>query len=303
MSEYIKNLGNLEERLNKYGPFPPTRRKIVIFSTGNDHEDHGPALATSSDTLFSQAFCTEVALKTGIRYLAHAPFTSDGSGDCAKAWCPIYLPEPEYFEKTTEFIKMVLDATVPRPEGVIMLVPSHGERIMSERFDEFTRRLGVRGSRFIGDIVGEGFDRLKREEYKDSPLKELIDEGIEKNQFLHCGFFDYCIAEALGHLDREKLDALRHEMEVDVEAAIKKHPAVAHLAGFVYYGGKEYDGLRRALELDAKNPELPIYPKFQNSCPIVGRAIVNHTGEAMTELVVDLEPELFGGNPGGVSTL
>jgi hypothetical protein len=218
------------------------------------------------------------------------------SGDCAKTWMPAYLPEPEYFEKTTEFIKRILDATVPRPEGVLMLVPAHGEGIMKERFDEFTRRLGVRGSMFMGDIVGEGYERLKKEEYKDSPLRELIDEGIEKEQFLHCGFFDYCIAEALGHLDRSKLDKLRNDMENDLEATLKKYPAVAHLAGFVFYGGREYDKLRIALGLDPEKPELPVYPKFQNSCPIVGRAIVNHTIDVMSEKVYELEREMYGEN-------
>lgn len=48
--------GNLETRLSSYGPFPASRRRIVLFSTGCDWEDHGPAMAPGSDTHFAQAF-------------------------------------------------------------------------------------------------------------------------------------------------------------------------------------------------------------------------------------------------------
>jgi len=63
MSEF----GDLEARLDGYGPFPPTRRRVVLFGCGQDHEDHGPALPSTCDTLFSQAFCSGVALRTGSR--------------------------------------------------------------------------------------------------------------------------------------------------------------------------------------------------------------------------------------------
>ena len=66
--------------MDSYGPFPVRRRKIVLFSTGNDWEDHGPAMAPASDTHFAQAFCAGAAVRTGIRYLAPAPYTSGGAG-------------------------------------------------------------------------------------------------------------------------------------------------------------------------------------------------------------------------------
>jgi hypothetical protein len=296
MNEFFESLGKLEDRIQNYGPFPPTRRNIVLFTTGCDHEDHTPALSTSSDTLFAQAFCSAATVRTGIRYRAHAPYTSATSGDCAANWISGYLPEPEYFEKSIAFFKMILDAMNPRPEGVIIHVPSHGERIMSESFGEVAGLLGVRGARFLGDIVGDGFNRLTKEDYKDSPMRDLIEEGIEKDQFQHCGFFDYCIAEALGHLDRRKLDAMRRDMEQDLETALKKYPA-AQLAGYTMYGGEVTKPLAIRLGVDPVNPYIHLDPKFQNSCPIVGRAIVNYTIDVIAENILDFERELYGDNP------
>lgn len=282
------------DRLDSYGPFPSTRRRMVILSTGNDWEDHGPAMSPSSDTLFAHAFCSGAALRTGIRYLAHAPFTSDGAGDCAKHWCPVYLPEPEYFERTTEYFRAILDATSPRPEAVLIHVPCHGEPIMAAKLDEFAERLGVR-ARLIGDVVG--VEGLSDQDYADSPLYDLVREGVGANFFQHCGLFDYCVADALGHLDKARLDALRREMERDLPGALKKYPSVANLAGYVRYGGPEFDGLREALGIPPGGPYPPVEPKWQDSCVITGRAIVRRTINLMAEVVLDFERELYGASP------
>lgn len=287
---------DLEKRINSYGPFPPTRRKIVIFSTGNDYEDHGPALAACSDTYFAQAFCSGGALRTGIRYLAHAPFTTDLAGECSKMFCPVYLPSQEYFDKTADYCAMILDAVKPRPEGVLILIPWHGQHIMADKIDEFAKRLRVRKARLIPDIVGDAAMRLKEDDYKDSAIRELVREAVEGNIFQHAGLLDYCVGEALGHLDRTKLDLLRKEMKQDLEKALRKYPAVSSQAGYIRYGGKEFDGLRKAYGLKPTDPFPTVESKWQNSCPITGRAIVKKTIDIVEETILDFEKELFGDN-------
>ena len=47
----------------------------------------------------------------------------------------------EYFEKTTEFCRMVLERQDPKPDGALIHVPSHGEEEMTRRIDEFGQRL------------------------------------------------------------------------------------------------------------------------------------------------------------------
>ncbi|MHC4394025.1 MAG: hypothetical protein ACYS1A_00065 [Planctomycetota bacterium] len=287
---------DLERRINTYGPFPLTRQRIVIFSTGNDYEDHGPALAPASDTHFAQAFCTGAALRTGIRYLAHAPFTTDLAGQCSKLFCPVYLPTQQYFDKTADYCAMILDAVKPRPEGVLILVPWHGQHIMAEKIDEFAKRLRVKKAKLIPDIVGDAAMRLTKADYKDSKIRELVQEAVEGNIFQHAGLLDYCVAEALGHLDRAKLESLRKEMEQDLEKALKKYPAVSSQAGYIRYGGKEFYGLRKAYRLKPTDPFPHVDPKWQNSCPITGRAIVKKTIDIAVENILDFEKELFGDN-------
>ena len=287
----ITDQTELDARIDGYGPFPVTRRKIVLFSTGNDWEDHGPAMAAASDTYFAQTFCAGAAVRTGVRYLAHAPFTSDGAGDCARAWCPVYLPEPEYFERTTEFCKAVLDRTDPRPEAVVIFVPNHGEPEMARRIEEFGSRLEVK-ARLVGDIVTH--KRLTVEDYEDSPLRSLVEEGIEGDHFQHCGFFDYSVAWALGHLDKPRLDALREEMERDLEAALKRYPTIHNLAGYVRYGGSEFAGLREVLGVPEGEPYPKVEPKWQDACLITGKGIVEDTIDILTEEILDFEREVFG---------
>jgi hypothetical protein len=264
----------------------------VLFSTGNDHEDHGPAMSTSSDTLFALAFCSAAALRTGTRYLAHAPFTSSpGEGD-ERIFSPQWLDEPVFFDKVCDFCSMVLDVTRPRPEGVLLHVPYHGLGEMQRRFDEFTSRLEVR-ARLVGDIVCDAVDSLRPEDYADSPLRELAREGIEGKHFQHAGFFDYCVAEALGHLDRGKLDELRRHLQSDPEDTLRRHPAVHNLAGYVRYGGPEFNQLRQRLGISSAEECPPVDPKWQNSCPIVGQAIVKRTVQLFVDEILDFESEVF----------
>ncbi len=291
MSEF----GDLEARLDSYGPFPPTRRRIILFGCGQDHEDHGPALPSTCDTLFSQAFCSGVALRTGIRYIAHVPFSTDHA-ESARHFSPVFMPEPEWFEKTCDYCAAIVSRMSPRPEGIVIFTPWHGMHPMEANLDEFAERLAA-PVRQIGDAVVDATWRLQEHEYAESPLRDLVQEGLGKRYFQHAGFFDYCVAEALSHLDRPKLEALRVDMERDLEGTLRKHPGVADLAGYVRYGGPEFDSLREVLGIKPGGPYPPVDPKWENSCPLVGRAIVQHTIDLMSEVVVDFERSLFGPDP------
>jgi hypothetical protein len=289
----------IEARLERYGPFPATRRRMVLFSSGSDWEDHGPAMAPGSDTHFAQAFCTGAALRTGIRYLAHAPFATDVAGECARLFNPIWVPEGEHFGLTADYCAGALDAVRPRPEGVLIHVPWHGQHVMGRKIEEFAARLGVRKARLIPDIVVEAAFSLTEQDYRDSPLAELAREGVETKAFQHCGFFDYSVAEALGHLDRGRLAQLRAELEVDAERTLRKHPGVHDLAGYVRYGGRPFDGLREALGVGPEGPFPAVEARWQNSCPVVGRAIVERTIAIAVQHVLDFEAELFEEGGGG----
>ena len=192
------------------------------------------------------------------------------------------------------FCASVLDSVEPRPEGVLIHVPWHGQKIMGRKIEEFAARLDVRKTVLIPDIVVDAAWKLTEKDYRNSPIAELIREGIEGHHFQHAGLFDYCIGEALGHLDRDKLDALRHSMEKDLEGTLRKHPAVHNLSGYVRYGGEKFDGLRRALDIKPGDAYPPVDPKWQNSCMLTGRAIVRNTIDIMVEQILTFEQELFG---------
>jgi hypothetical protein len=149
-----------EARLDTHGPFAASRRRFVLFSAGNDRQDYGPVMAPGSDTFFARAFCSTAARRTGIRYLAHVPFTIDPSSDSLIHLCPEALLEEEFFGVTADYCATLLDAAKPRPEGVCIHIPWHGQQIMAERIDGFARRLSVGKAHLMADIVVETLRRF-----------------------------------------------------------------------------------------------------------------------------------------------
>jgi hypothetical protein len=89
------------------------------------------------------------------------------------------LPQEEFFEQTADYCAMILDAVNPRPEGVCIHVPWHGQHVMAERIGEFERRLSVHKAHLIADIVVDSLSRLTEQDCEASALRDLVHEGIE----------------------------------------------------------------------------------------------------------------------------
>src|SRR5262245_44980541 len=98
------------------------------------------------------------------------------------AECKAVLPDrrfrARYFESPATYCAALLNHLAPGPEGVVIHVPWHGQQIMGERLNEFARRLRVRKVHLVPDIVVDSIKRLKPDEYAQSPLRELVREGI-----------------------------------------------------------------------------------------------------------------------------
>jgi creatinine amidohydrolase/Fe(II)-dependent formamide hydrolase-like protein len=220
------------------GKFPPERRKVFIFSVGNDFEAHGPALPAEIDSLMARMLANQLALNTGAYYWGHIPFTSDRVGAIARDWSPLHIDFERFTEKTVAFIKAAM-AQFPWPAERIVIFVGHGGLVpLLMMGEELSGKFGVKTR--VGFVAGVGRVELpKHLEARDTVEKILLGAGE------HAYILEHSVAAALGVLDWGKLEQLNREAAQDPEALLKRHPALAGLGGYQLFGDpKRYGGLK-----------------------------------------------------------
>ena len=114
--------------MNDWGPFEEKESKWLIFSVGNPNEGHGYALHRNIDDLHAKKIAYDLEFKTGQRYVAHIPYTTDRCGPVAKDWAPAWLPWEEFYRNSIEFMKFHIQHIRERKEEVsrVMITIGHG---------------------------------------------------------------------------------------------------------------------------------------------------------------------------------
>ena len=95
---------SLEGKMDDWGPYGKDEGKWLIFSVGNPEEGHGYALPKNIDDLHSQHIAHLISCKTGGRYVAHIPWSTDNVGLIAKDWSPKTIPVNEMVKKLKQFL-------------------------------------------------------------------------------------------------------------------------------------------------------------------------------------------------------
>ena len=231
------------EAIEKYGMYPPERRKVFCFSVANDFEAHGPALPPDTDSLMARAFAQNFATAYGAYYVAHIPYTSDRVGAIAKAWSPLFIEWKEFVDKTVDFIKWHLDRFPWKPERIIIFVGHGGLMEIFSMNEELSKRLGVKVR--SGFVAGVGPVELPR----DLEARDAV-EGILAGAGEHAYILEHSAAAALGFLDWGKLEMINKEASQSPEAVLKKWPALAGLGGYILYGGPKISEPLKAAGLE-----------------------------------------------------
>lgn len=258
-----KNDIALEGKMNDWGPYGNNEGVWLIFSIGNPEEGHGYALPRNIDDLHAQRVAHLISCKTGARYVAHIPWSTDNVGPIAKDWSPKTIPVEEIVIRIKEFLNyhITLYKEMGLPASKIFIYSGHGgNNPIVDYTEEIQSKLNLE-KLFISTT--EGFadqiaDKVLREIEKLS--LELASEGEDPKKIRrtlikivtsidHAGHFEHSLGAALGVLDEEKLEVMNKELEKDFYAAIKKWPPLGGLGGFLIHAGK-YEKLLGTKEND-----------------------------------------------------
>ncbi len=259
MSEY-----NLKEKMGDWGPYGNNEGEWLIFSVGNPYEGHGLALPKAIDDFHAKKAAFDLELKTGQKYVAHIPYTTDRCGPVAKDWAPYYIPWEAFYQKTVNFMKYYVDIFRNRGESAskVMLITGHGGNgIILERHyqREICQKLEL--SKFIAITalisrkdVNRVLEELKKlsesiinkkifpyglkdpENLKDFYIKVLMSAG-------HASHVEHSLAAAMGLCDLEKVGIMNAMLEKNFEGALKKWPAIGGLGGYLLAGGRYTEAL------------------------------------------------------------
>jgi creatinine amidohydrolase/Fe(II)-dependent formamide hydrolase-like protein len=244
---------SLEGKMDDWGPFGKKEGKWLIFSIGNPEEGHGYALPRNIDDLHAQHVAILISRRTGGRYVAHIPWSTDNVGPIAKDWSPKTIPVKEIVEKIIPFLRNHLKnyQEMGLPANKVFIYSGHGG---NNPIVYHTKK--IRSELNLEQLIistSEGF----ADEIADKALRELeklsIKLASERNEdpkkirrklikiltsIDHAGHFEHSLGAAIGVLDKKKLKKMNIELEKDFYAAIKKWPPLGGLGGFLLYGGK-----------------------------------------------------------------
>nr|MDO8109674.1 hypothetical protein [Candidatus Sigynarchaeota archaeon] len=245
---------NLAGKMDDWGPWGKKEGQWLIFSVGNPEEGHGYALPRSMDDLSAAHIAHMVQLKSGQRYVAHIPYTTDHQGAVAKDWAPRYIPLDEFKTKMVEFIKYFVKIYkgmgLPASKAVVISTHGGNDDIVNYQ-EEMRKEIGLEKFYILtGNMMAKEQNKVILEIEKLSkviakPGEDPDDVAFKITQILttagHADHFEHSFAAAINVLDWEKLKVMNAALEKSVDAALEKWPVLGGLGGFLLRGGKYTD--------------------------------------------------------------
>jgi creatinine amidohydrolase/Fe(II)-dependent formamide hydrolase-like protein len=225
---------DLNGKMNNWGPFGVEEGKWLIFTIGNPNEGHGFALPRMVDDFHAKYIAHRVEFKTGSRYVAHIPYTTDRCGVAAQDWAPQYLPEEEFIQKTISFIEYHLKIYREmglKAENVLLIIGHGGNLGLMEIQKDIEKKLNVKN--FICKFI-----------LNDSYLADIPKEFHELFKTAgHASHIEHSLAAAMEVLDYGKLDEMNQVIETNFDKALENWPPIGGLGGYISSGGKYADAL------------------------------------------------------------
>jgi len=247
----------LEGKMDDWGPFGSREGKWFIFSIGNPEEGHGYALPRNIDDIQAQRVAHLISCKTGARYLAHIPWSTDNAGSVAKDWSPKSIPVEQCVENIIKFMDYHIQIykEMNLPASKVLIYSGHGgNNPLVAYTDKIKNALNLE-KLIISSTEGIAEDNVDRILLEMEQLSHVITpEGQNQRKVkmmlfkilmtnAHAGHFEHSLGAALGVLDEEKLKIMNLELEKDFEAALYKWPPLGGLGGFIIKGGKYTEAL------------------------------------------------------------
>jgi len=242
---------SLEGKMDDWGPFGRNEGKWLIFSIGNPLEGHSYALPRNIDDIFSQRIAHLVSCRTGSRYVAHIPWSTDSADPIARDWAPKFIPVKELAQRLINYLKYHLKIyeEMGLPNSRVIIISGHGGNdCLTDFTDEIKNALELEKLiiRPAGDLKNDVNFIVKAARSLTMQLAGETGNRREIAKILqtillstgHAGHMEHSYGAALGILDVEKLEIMNRELEEDFEGALNKWPTLGGLGGFLTKGGK-----------------------------------------------------------------
>lgn len=261
---------DLKGKMDDWGPFTKQCKDTLVFSIGNPDEGHGPALSPDNDSRCANFVACKVCEKSGARFIAHIPYTTDRVGEIAKAWSPGYIPMDECVKRSVSFVKY--HCTILKERGIpfnkIFVIVGHGGNNGIENYPEWAElaaEFGLDAIKFAGTIrVDIGKILMALEPFPEETRQCYL--GIKGG---HADTIEHSIATLYGGVDHGKLYAMnQYILERGTDAALKRWPVIGGLGGYLKFGGDFFEPLRKVpglvecLHKFEQDKQVYVFPDF-----------------------------------------
>ncbi|HZW57986.1 MAG TPA: hypothetical protein VFF30_16975 [Nitrososphaerales archaeon] len=221
-------------------PFDRRCRRLIVFSIGARNESHGSALPSNIDDYMAIFAASSTAMRLGLTYAGHLPYSSDRAGPVALDWNPSYMPKEELVDRILHDMRYVIKVQKELGNDPIhvLLVSGHGgNNFLSEYTKYLTEKLGVPFHYFP---PFPGSPSVYSEKFRRRLVITHADDG------------EHSVGLYLGLLDERKLLEINEVAREDPIQALRRNPAIMGLGFYVLpeIGGSRYENLRR------RHPEL-----------------------------------------------
>ncbi|MFX0124322.1 MAG: hypothetical protein ACFFAE_11840 [Candidatus Hodarchaeota archaeon] len=265
MSDFL----NLKGKMDDWGPFEQVSSNTLIFSIGNPWEGHGPALSPDNDSRCANFVAYYVSERSGAKFVAHIPYTTDQVGDIALDWSPVYIPMEECVNKCVDYIKY--HCKILQEIGItfsrILIINGHGGNYGLEKFsiwDELRSKFGLSDLIFVNTYEVDIDEALQSQKYSEETCDAYL---IAVETRGHADTIEHSLATLYGGIDYGKFYQMNNFIKGGTEAALKKWPVLGGLGGYIKFGGERYDplrkvGLERCLRQFEEDGQIFLFPEL-----------------------------------------
>ncbi len=220
--------------------FPEKNRHALIFSIGAGNEDHGPALPSNIDDYAAIMTATTAAIRLGLTYIGHLPYSGDRAGEVALDWNPGCIPRYELVNLLIGDINggiLAQQRYLGNKASMVIVVSGHGgNNFLEEDENRISQELGV-AFHYVRPFPGGSSVRTRKH---------------GKIEITHADHGEHSVGRYLGLLDPKSLKALNDAAAKNPIKVLRSNPSIMGLGFYVLpeLGGERYHDLR------SRHPEL-----------------------------------------------
>ncbi|MHA2246230.1 MAG: hypothetical protein ACXADY_14795 [Candidatus Hodarchaeales archaeon] len=266
MSDFL----NLKGKMSEWGPFEPVSSNTLVFSMGNPWEGHGPALSPDNDSRCANFVTYHVSERSGAKFVAHIPYTTDQVGDIALDWSPAYIPMEECVNKSVEYVEY--HCKILQEIGInfsrIFIINGHGGNYGVDKFsiwDELKTKFRLSDLVFVNTYEVDIEEALKTQNYSNE-TREAYLTAVQTGG--HADTIEHSNATVYGGVDYGKFYNMNNFIfKSGTDAALKKWPVLGGLGGYLKFGGERFEplrkvGLERCLKQFEEDGQILLFPEL-----------------------------------------